>query len=142
MSLVLDPVNHLVRKISLLELEPENIEISMDNPDIKEYKINHYTELIAYFSDKNKIIKNDMILDSFADTNDRIQINIHEVLNSNGFNLINKNYIKNQNFNIYSYKFLKSNISSIKIFKQKIDNTNYFIDKSKITCINKRAFII
>ena len=121
----------LVRKISLLELEPENIEISMDNPDIKEYKINHYTELIAYFSDKNKIIKNDMILDSFADTNDRIQINVYEVLNSNGFNLINKNYIKNQNFNIYSYKFLKSNISSIKIFKQKIDNTNYFIDKSK-----------
>ena len=120
----------LVRKISLLELEPENIEISMDNPDIKEFKINHYTELIAYFSDKNKIIKNDMIIDNFVDTYDRIQINIYELLNSNGFNLINKNYIKNQNFSLYSYKFIKSNISSIKELKQKIDNTNYFIDKS------------
>ena len=120
----------LVRKISLLELEPENIEISMDNPEIKEYKINHYTELIAYFSDKNKIIKNDMIIDNFVDTYDRIQINIYEVLNSNGFNFINKTYIKNQNFNLYSYKFIKTNISSIKEFKQKIDNTNYFINKS------------
>ena len=120
----------LIRKISLLELEPENVEINMDNPEIKEYKINHYTELIAYFSDKNKIIKNDMIIDNFVDTNDRIQINVYEVLNSNGFNLINNHYIKNQNFTLYSYKFTKSNISSIKDLKQKIENSNYFKDKS------------
>ena len=123
----------LIRKISLLELEPEDKEITLDKEEIKEYKINHYTELIAYFRGKNKIINNNMLLDKFVDINDRIELNIYEVLNTNGFSLVNQNYMKHSMFNLYSYKFNKTNISSTDDFKNKIEDTNFFEKKIKLS---------
>ena len=111
---------NLLRKISLLELEPEDKEIILDKEEIKEYKINHYTELIAYFRGKNKIINNNMLLDKFADSYDRIELNIYEVLNSNGYSLINNNYFQNIKFNLYSLKL--NNVNSIDEYKKELND--------------------
>ena len=121
----------LLRNIPLLELEREETSINSENEEIKEYKIMHDTELITYFTNSNKIIKNDVIIDKFVDINDKIQLNIYEVLNTNGFNKINKEYIQNQNYNLLSYKFNKK--SDIVELKNQISiyiNKNKEIEKS------------
>ena len=124
-----DLIKHL-RKITLLELESENISVNIDNSEIKEYKVNHVTEFITYSHNKMKLIKNDTIIDKFVDINDTIVLDIYEVLNTNGFCLINKNYLQVPNYNIYSYKFNKKG-TTFNDFKAKIQNTNYFISKTK-----------
>ena len=96
-----DLIKHL-RKITLLELESENISVNIDNSEMKEYKVNHVTEFITYSHNKMKLIKNDTIIDNFVDINDTIVLDIYEVLNTNGFCLINKNYLQVPNYNIYS----------------------------------------
>ena len=112
----------LIKNISLLELENnENNEINTDKEiDMKKIKIKNFTELIAYTSDNKKIIKNEVIIDKYVDMNDRVQFNIYEVLNTNGFCLINKNYLNNLEHNLLSYQFNKKGISSLKDFKEKI----------------------
>ena len=125
-----DLVKHL-RKIALLELEPENTFTNIDNDDIKEYKINHMTEFVTYSHSNKKLIKNDIIIDKFVDINDRIELDIYEALNTNGFYSINKNIEQIPNYNLYSYKFNKKGISSLNDFKTKIQNTNYFNSPSE-----------
>ena len=120
----------MLRNISLLELEPEDYEENINNPEISEYKIKHYTEFIVYSSDKSKIIKNDTIIDKFVDINDRIRLNIYEVLNCNGFYLINKNKNpKEKNIpeiNLFSYKIKKKGILKFEDYENTIKSTNYF----------------
>ena len=53
------------RNISLLQLEPEDYEININNQEMTEYKINHFTEFLVYSSDKGKLIKNDEIIDKY-----------------------------------------------------------------------------
>ena len=116
----------LLRKISILELEPEDYDININNEEITEYKINHFTELIV-FSNKTKLIKNDAIIDNFVDINDKIKLNIYEVLNTNGFNLINKNnQTSNNELNIFSYKIKSKGNIKLKDYEDKIKNTNFF----------------
>jgi hypothetical protein len=123
----------LMRNISLLELEPENIvTINKVNSDIKECQIKHYSELFAYSHDKNKIIKNDVILDKYVDVNDKVYLYIYEVLNTNGFCLINKQYIEKLESNLFSYQITnKKSISKLDDFKNKIPNAKYFIKEKK-----------
>ena len=121
----IEDILKLLRNISILELEPENYEVNINNEEITEYKINHYTEFIVYSYDKSKIIKNDIIIDKFVDINDRIRLNIFEVFNSNGFNLINKNNVNEDNgsnpeLNIYSYKIKRKGISKYKDYINEI----------------------
>ena len=116
----------LLRKISILELEPEDYDLNINNKEISEYKINHLTELIAY-SNKTKIIKNDAIIDNFVDINDKIRLNIYEVLNTNGFNIINgKNKDLSHELNIFSYKIKTKGIIKLKDYEDKIKNTSFF----------------
>ena len=121
----------LLRKIPLLELEPENFEPSIAEQEFQENKIRHLTELIAYFSDKDKIINNNMIIDKFVDINDKMQLNIYEVLNTNGFLMIQNNYIQKKVYNLFTYQFNKKCISSINEFTEKIKNSTYFDKESE-----------
>ena len=121
----------LLRNIPLLELEPPETDISIDKEEIKEYEIRHDTELITYFTNSNKIINNDVIIDKFVDINDKIQLNIYEVLNTNGFYKVNKDYFQNEKYNLFSYKFNKKSISNISEFKKQIENTSYFNNEIK-----------
>jgi hypothetical protein len=114
-----------------LELEPPETELNINKEEVKEYKLKHYTELITYFTNSNKIIKNDVIIDKFVDINDKIQLNIYEVLNTNGFSKVNKDYIQSQEYNLFSYKFNKKSFSNIADFKKQIENTNYFNKKEE-----------
>ena len=121
----IEDILKLLRNISILDLEPENYEININNPEITEYKINHYTDFIVYSYDKSKIIKNDTIIDKFVDINDRIRLNIYEVFNSNGLNLIKKNKDcvnngSNPELNLYSYKIKRKGISKYKDYKNEI----------------------
>ena len=125
----------LLRNIPLLELEPPESDVYINKDtnkeEIKEYKIRHDTELITYFTNSNKIIKNDVIIDKFVDINDKIQLNIYEVLNTNGFYKVNKDYFKSEKYNLFSYKFNKKSISNIDELKKQIENTNYFKNEIK-----------
>ena len=117
----------ILRNISLLQLEPEDCEISINNQDMTEYKINHFTEFLVYSYDKGKLIKNDEIIDKFVDINDRIHLNIYEILNTKGFNMINQNDKNNiSKFNLFSYKINKKGISKLVDYEKNIKNTNYY----------------
>ena len=117
----------ILRNISLLQLEPEDYEVNINNQDIAEYKINHFTEFLVFSSDKGKLIKNDEIIDKFVDINDRIQLNIYEILNTKGFNKINQDGIYNIcEFNLFSYKIKKKGISKLIDYKKNIEKTNYY----------------
>ena len=121
----------ILRNISLLQLEPEDCEVKTNNNDITEYKINHLTEFIVYSYDKGKLIKSDEIIDKFVDINDRIHLNIYEILNTKGFNMVNQNSKNNiSKFNLFSYKIKKKGISKLIDYEKSIENSNYF--KSQI----------
>ena len=116
----------ILRNISILELEPENYEENINNQEFSEYKINHYTEFIVYNYDKSKIIKNNIIIDKLLDMNDRIRLNIYEVLNSKGFNLINKNNIIISEINLFSYQIKKKGTIKFEDYINSVKKTNYF----------------
>ena len=112
----------LLRSLPLLELEdPDKKE--NDNKEIKVFGIKQYTELIAYFGNSNKIIENNMLIDQFVDVNDRTQLNIYEVLNANGYALVNENYMKEQKFNLFSFPFNEKKVSEE--LKKISQNKNY-----------------
>ena len=122
---IINDLISLLRKVPILELEPENYDINIDNQDISEYKIKHYTELIAYSPELNKIIKPDAIIDKYVNDNDKLKINIYEVLNTNGLNIINnKGKIDNNSFkfNLFLYKIKKKGITKLDDF----NNINYY----------------
>ena len=125
----------LLRNISLLELEPEFFDVNINNQEISEYKIKNYTEFIVYSSDKLKVIKNDKIIDKYVDINDRIRLNVYEVLNTNGFNLIRKDKEnKNIELNLFSYKIKKKRILKLTDYEKCIENSNYYNkDNNKVT---------
>ena len=118
-------ITTLLRNISILEIEPENYDITIDNEDITEYKINHFTELIVYNTKSNNIIKEDTIIDKFVNKNEKVSFNVYEILNQKGFSLvqkINKNEKLEEKFNLFSYKIKKRGINKIDEFEY----INYF----------------
>jgi len=117
----------ILRNISLFQLEPEDYEININNNGICEYKINHFTEFVVYSYDKGKLIKNEEIIDKFVDINDRIHLNIYEILNTKGFSMVNQNGNNNfSKFNLFSYKIKKKKISKLIDYEKNIENTNYY----------------
>ena len=119
----------LLRSISLLELEPEDYHTDIKEQELIGYKINHYTEFIVYTSDKSRIIKNNSIIGELVDVHDKILLNIYEVLNTNGLNLIrqNKEKIDNKNkiynFCLFSYKLKRKGISKLRAYEKIIENS-------------------
>ena len=125
----------LLRNISILDLEPEDYDININNKEITEYKIKHFTEFLVYTNDKSKIIKNDTIIDKFVDINDNLRLNVYEILNTNGLNLIynnnesNKDSISNPEFNLFSYKINKKGVTKIEDYENNLQKSNYFNNK-------------
>ena len=128
----IEDIIKLLRSISLLELEPEECDMNKEQ-EIIEYRIKHYTDFVVYTSDKSRIIKNDSIIGEFVDVHDKIRLNIYEVLNTNGLNLIrqnkgNKENLDNKNkiynFNLFSYKFKTKGISKFKDYEKIIENSH------------------
>ena len=65
--------------------------------------------------------------------NDRVLFNIFEVLNTNGFCMVNEKYLNNYEHNLFSYQFNKKSISSLDDFKNKIRTSNYFNKKTEVS---------
>ena len=125
----------LLRNISILDLEPEDYDININNKEITEYKIKHFTDFLVYSYDKTKIIKNDTIIDKFVDINDNLRLNVYEILNTNGLNIIyknnenNKNSISNPEFNLFSYKINRKGVVKVEDYEKKLQNTSYCNNK-------------
>ena len=90
----------IIRGIGILELEPEKIERIEKNDDIELNEIKHYTELIVYSSEKKTIIFPQQTLDNYVNKEDKIFIDVYEVLNSLGLHELYKN---DDNFKLYSF---------------------------------------
>ena len=81
-------VINIIRGIKILELEQEKKKVMGENDDAKIYEIENYTNLITYSKEKNRIIYPDQELDKYVNIEDKIIINIYEVLNFKGLNKI------------------------------------------------------
>ena len=114
----------IIRGIKPLELEPENLEKIDSNEDIELYKVEHYTDFITYSKEKRKIIYPDEELDKYVNIEDKIIINIYEVLNSKAINVIfeeNENTNKiNSEKNLYTFISLKDKPKNIDEIKNKL----------------------
>ena len=112
----------VIRNINLLNLEPEDYDININNREITEYKIKHFTDFIIYFKN-TKIVKTDTVIDKLVDMNDKIRLNIYEVLNTNGYSLIYKKLFSD--LNIFSYKIKRKKAIDPKEYEKIILNANY-----------------
>ena len=77
-------ITKILRAIKPLELEPENITEIFSNEKITEYKFNQLTDFITYSKEKKKIIYPSSEIDKFVNIEDKIILNIYEVLNTHG----------------------------------------------------------
>ena len=128
----------IIRKIKPLQLEPENIQETFNNEKITEYEIGHLTDLITYSKEKNKIIKPNSAIDKYVNIEDKIILNIYEILNSNGLNKIfeekNKHVI-----NLFFY-FTKKNFNlGLDNFREILKNSKYsLLDNQILTIENSK----
>ena len=135
----------ILRGIKILELEPENMEKIKDSEDIELYKVNQYTDLITYSKEKRIIIEPAQELDKFVNIEDKIIINVYEVLNSRGMKKIfdEKNSI-NYDLDLYSFISLKDKPKNIDCIRNKLNiefskqekNNNNNNNQKNITTIN------
>ena len=130
----------ILRGIKILELEPENMEKIKDSEDIELYKVNQYTDLITYSKEKRIIIEPEQELDKFVNIEDKIIINVYEVLNSRGmkklFEKDKKNNSDMDDMNLNSFIPPKDIPKNNDENKNKIETSG---DKEKIksTCLKK-----
>jgi hypothetical protein len=122
-------ITKILRGIKILELEPENIVEIYNDEKLTEYKVEHLTDLITYSKEKNKIIYPDQELDKYVNIEDKIIINVYEVLNSKGINKIyQEKNDKNKNMILISLLPLKGKPKSFDDIKNKLiinkDNDN------------------
>ena len=73
----------ILRGIKPLELEPENIAETYNDDKITEYKLDQLTDFITYSKEKNCIIYPYAEIDKYVNMEDKIILNVYEVLNSN-----------------------------------------------------------
>ena len=127
-SKTISDLSSLIRNISLFELEPEKYDILNENEEISEYRIDHFSELITYSTISNKLIKPDEILDKYADKNDKVYLDIYEVLNTKGLsflNILKEEQNLTKNLNIFSYKIKTKLIKGL----ETMNDINYFNEK-------------
>ena len=119
-------ITKILRGIKILELEPENIIEVYSDKNVIEYKVNQLTDLITYSKEKGRIIYPDSSIDKYVNIEDNIIINVYEILNSNGMQLLcNKENSSNEAIlNLYTY-LLKTN-QNLNKFTEIIKNTKYF----------------
>ena len=108
-------------------MEPENLTQVFCVESYNMYKINHLTELITYSMEKDRIIYPDSSIDKYINIEDKIIINVYEVLNTNGMQLLyNKENSKDEVvMNLYTY-LLKSKMNSEFRYEKIYYSTDHF----------------
>ena len=131
-------ITKILRGIKPLELEPENITEVYSDQNLIEYKVNQLTELITYSKEKGRIIYPDSSIDKYVNIEDKIIINVYEILNTNGMRLLcnNENSKDDEIFNLYTY-LLKTNINQNK-FNDLLKTTNFFSGNSHKNSFNDK----
>ena len=126
-------VIRILKGIKILELEQENFEELYKDSEIELSEIKHYTDLITYSKEKKKIIFPDQELDKYVNIEDKIIINVYEVLNTKGIQKLYEHYIDNidRQFNLYSFTCLKEKAKNFGDLK------NYLIKTPIGETINK-----
>ena len=124
-------ITKILRGIKPLELEPENLTQVFCVESYNMYKINHLTELITYSMEKDRIIYPDSSIDKYINIEDKIIINVYEVLNTNGMQLLyNKENSKDEVvMNLYTYLVKSKMIDSFYRYETiycNIDHFRYF----------------
>ena len=126
----------IIRGIKPLKLESEKIKQLNQNEEMELYIEEQYTDFITYSREKKNIINPDEELDKYVNIEDKIIINIYEVLNSKGISTLFKeenndnnkeenNNIKKEENNInelYSFVSLKDQPKSFDAIKNKLNN--------------------
>ena len=128
-------ITKILRGIKILELEPENIVEIYNDEKLTEYKVEHLTDLITYSKEKNKIIHPYSDIDKFVNMEDKIILNVYEILNSNGMKLLFKeeNNMENNIITLYSFLFKANTYFNKNILKESLQNSksNYFSKTNK-----------
>ena len=104
----------IIRGIKPLDLEPENIQETHNNDSIIEYKIEHLTDFITYSKEKHEIIYPNSEIDKYVNIEDKIILNIYEVLNTKGMEKLLDEGKRYKNLNLFTYLY-KKNLSAISL---------------------------
>ena len=129
-------ITKILRGIKPLELEPENITEVYNNEKMIEIKINHFTDFITYSKEKKRIIFPQSSIDKYVNIEDKIILNVYEVLNSNGMKKIFEEEKRDNIYNLYTFTFKKNiHISNLESFHQIIKDTHFY---SNITNYSER----
>ena len=124
-------ITKILRGIKPLLLEPENFVETLNDEEIIEYKVEQLTDLITYSQEKNRIIYPDASIDKYVNRDDKIFLNIYEVLNTNGMRILFEEEKKKEinNLKLYSYLIKKSTNIQLDKLCGLLENTNYYFNK-------------
>ena len=135
-------ITKILRGIKILELEPENIVEVYNDEKLTEYKVEHLTDFITYSKEKNKIIHPYSDIDKFVNIEDKIILNVYEILNSNGMKLLFKeeNNKDNNIIDLYSFFFKANTVFNKNILKESLQNSkSYYFSKSNNKSDNNKT---
>jgi hypothetical protein len=129
----------ILRGIKILELEPENIIQTYKGEEIIEYKVEHLTDLITYSKEKNKIIYPNSEIDKYVNMEDKIILNVYEILNTNGMQKLFEEQNKNKEtkINLYTYSLNSNKHFNLDEFRNLFYKTNF--SKRNKTIISKET---
>ena len=146
----------IIRGIKPLKLESEKIKQINKNEEMELFIEEQYTDFITYSREKKNIINPDEELDKYVNIEDKIIINIYEVLNSKGIctllkeensntnneeNNDNKKEENNYINKLYSFISLKDQPKNFDGIKNKL-STVFEVNKNGSKNINETARII
>ena len=135
-------ITKILRGIKILELEPENIVEVYNNEKLTEYKVEQLTDLITYSKEKNKIIHPYSDIDKFVNIEDKIILNVYEILNSNGMKLLfnEENNKDNKIIALYSFLFKANTVFNKNILKEALKNSNsHYFNKPSTKADNNKT---
>jgi len=124
----------ILRGIKILELEPEDMIQTYKSDEMVEYKVQHLTDLITYSKEKNKIIYPNSEIDKYVNMEDKIILNVYEILNSNGMQKLFEEKNKNieKPINLYSYSLNSNKHLNLDEFRNIFYKTNFSQTKNII----------
>ena len=120
-------ITKILRGIKILELEPENYNEVTNNENFIEYKMEQLTEFITYSKEKKKIIYPHFDIDKFVNSEDKIILNVYEVLNSKGIQLLLED--EAYNINLYSYFYKNTLTGNLDDLRKLLHNSKYMEEK-------------
>ena len=130
-------ITKIIRGIKPLDIEPERIIETFNNEKITEYKVEHLTDFITYSKEKDEIIYPDSEIDKYVNVEDKIILNIYEVLNTNGMKKLFEEENKNKNINLYTYLYKNTSLPNINTYIDTLKDS-FFIKGNKDNIINNQ----